>query len=373
MNNRLRRAAPVLVVVVAAVLLAWLRMGQGPAPPAGSSRSPAADGALALSRWAEARGRRADRVDAPGRLPETAPSIALVLAPAVPLDRAARRALDAVPAGGGTLILAGPVASYRGVLEAAGITAATTPLQRQATPPGGGPSVRLEARQRLGGDGTTPLLVAPNGATVAVRKPYLNGSVVVVAGVQPFTNAGLADDGAAGFVYHLVFDATPQGATVLFDETHYSAPATADAPLPTFDGLLRGTPAGRAVIYAAGLTVLFLLLGGKRLGPPLAAAAPTAPGRTMFEQVQALGGLYRRAGQLTFLRQHYVGHFERAIVAAGGLPPARREAAVAALRQIEAAATETALLAAVNRVAAILSEREEDARRRRGYGTLTDR
>jgi hypothetical protein len=75
----------------------------------------------------------------------------------------------------------------------------------------------------------------------------------------------------------------------------------------------------------------------------------------MFEQVQALAGLYRRAGQLPALRRHFAARFGREL-AAGQLPPARRAAAEEALGRIEAAPSEAALAAAVDRFEGLTSQ-----------------
>ena len=107
-----------------------------------------------------------------------------MLAPAVPLDEADREALDAVPAAGGTLILAGPPGPFEGYLETLGIEATSGPLVRQARTPDGGLEVQVDTRQRLSGSGTAPLLVAPDGRAVAVRKPYLAGQVLVLTSVR---------------------------------------------------------------------------------------------------------------------------------------------------------------------------------------------
>ena len=281
------------------------------------------------------------------------PAAVLVLAPVVPLDAAARTVLDAVPAGGGTLVLAGPTAAYGGYLESLGISAASGTLAREARTPGG-LAVRVDSRERLEGEGTTPLLTAPDGEAVAVGKARGPGRVVVVTGLLPFTNAGLQDDDTARFVYRLLDESVPPGAVAAFDESHYQEVTAAGAPVQTFDALLRGTAPGRAALYAAVVAFGYLLLSGRRLGPPLPPVGATAPSRTMFEQVQALAGLYRRSGQVGAARSHFVEHYGR-VLASRRLPPAQEGAARAALSQIEAARGEGALTEAVDRIEAALA------------------
>ncbi|HVG96554.1 MAG TPA: DUF4350 domain-containing protein [Chloroflexota bacterium] len=352
-GERLRRLAPLLVLFAVALLLAWLGARRGASLPAGSSRSAAPDGARALYLWTDAIGRRAQRVESAAALRAARPAAVLVLAPVVPLDAAARAVLDAVPAGGGTLVLAGPTAAYGGYLESLGISAASGTLAREARTPGG-LAVRVDSRERLEGEGTTPLLTAPDGEAVAVGKARGPGRVVVVTGLLPFTNAGLQDDDTARFVYRLLDESVPPGAVAAFDESHYQEVTAAGEPVQTFDALLRGTAPGRAALYAAVVAFGYLLLSGRRLGPPLPPVGATAPSRTMFEQVQALAGLYRRSGQVGAARSHFVEHYGR-VLASRRLPPAQEGAARAALSQIEAARGEGALTEAVDRMEAALA------------------
>jgi hypothetical protein len=353
MGARLRRLFPLLAVFGVALVLAWLGARQGPALPAGSTRSTAPDGARALYLWTESSGWRPERVESAAALRPGRAAAVFVLAPLVPLDAAARAALDAVPAAGGTLVLAGPTAPYEGYLEALGITAPTGTLVREARTPQG-LRVRVDARQRLQGPGTTPLLTAPDGNAVAVVKPYRSGQVVVVAGALPFTNAGLEDDDTARFVFRLLDEALPAGAVAAFDESHYQEASAAGAPVQTFDDLLRGTAPGRAALYAAFVAFGYLLLAGRRLGPPLPPVVATAPSRTMFEQVQALAGLYRRAGQVDAARRHFAARYARTL-ATGRFTPDQTAAAQAALSRIETARDEGALTEAVARTEAALA------------------
>lgn len=402
LRPQLGRAGWLLLVCAGALVLAWFRARGASDYPLGSTRSTAPDGAGALFLWAEALGRRPQRIARLADLPPTAPDMVLVLQPLVPIDAEGRRALDAVVARGGTLIVAGDTPAMRSYWETLGVDAEQTPRRQRATRPEEDETVvmtsrlRLESRvleiQGLEGRETTPLLVAPNGDVLALRKAYRGGSVVAVASAVPFTNDGLRDTETARFVRDIVFRSSPEpgepGDTVAFDETHYVLQESGGQTVQTFGGLLRQTAAGRAVLYAGLVTFAFLLLAGRRLGPPLAPAAPTAPSRTMAEQVQALAGLYRRAGQLGSLQGHFAARARRelapgaglaASVAAGaqdvgdgevagrlvarGVAPEQAATAVAALRQIEAAASERRLLEAVHRMETILADLSATSRR----------
>ena len=98
------------------------------------------------------------------------------------------------------------------------------------------------------------------------------------------------------------------GHAVGFDEIHHSFTPTAAGPA-TVNTLLFDTPPGRAVIYVALLTFVYLLLSGRRLGPPLPARDPSEMRRTMYEHVQMLADLYRRAGQFRFAQEYFAHHY----------------------------------------------------------------
>ena len=83
---------------------------------------------------------------------------------------------------------------------------------------------------------------------------------------------------------------------------------------------------------------VYLLLSGLRLGPPVRPRPPTETRRTMYEHVQMLASLYRRAGQLSAARDAFSRHYARLRT---------RSDSSLALRRIETARTESDLIAAV--------------------------
>src|SRR5205085_7663571 len=124
-------------------------------------------------------------------------------------------------------------------------------------------------RYRLRAENAQPLLVRANGDQVAVRLPYRQGTLIVIASADPLTNAHLRDDATARFVFRQIVSPAA-GHTLAFDEVHHSLAPGAPGPA-TVNTLLLQTAAGRAVVYAAVLTFSYLLLSGRRLGPPLGA------------------------------------------------------------------------------------------------------
>src|SRR5207302_1904208 len=86
-----------------------------------------------------------------------------------------------------------------------------------------------------------------------------------------------------------------------------------------------------------------LVVSGRRLGPPLPAGSPPETHRTMYEHVQMLGSLYRRARLLASARTAFSRHYALRLARRGSGSPERS----AALRRIESARTEAELIEAV--------------------------
>jgi len=67
----------------------------------------------------------------------------------------------------------------------------------------------------------------------------------------------------------------------------------------------------------------------------------------MYEHVQMLANLYRRAGQFGVVRDAFSRQFARSIARGGSGSPQRTAGMAAALARVEAARTESELVAAV--------------------------
>jgi hypothetical protein len=344
--SRLRSSMVLLGICVIALLIGVLRLATQRSPlPTGSSYSAEPNGAQGLYAWIDAVG------GSPGRLRESvvrddqAPATLVVLQPETVFLETARNAFDAVPTHGGTLIVAGE--SLPWLLYARDLGVTVEPIRAgasSASTPDGSLQLPILSRYRVKADTATPLLVDPNGDWVALRMPYKQGSLVVLATPEPLLNEGLRDEQTARFVYReLLSGAT----TVAFDEAHHSftPPGATSAPL-TVNQLVFSTAAGRAIVYAAALVFLYLLLNGRRLGPAVPARPPTETRRTMYEHVQMLANLYRRAGQFLTVRDAFSRHYARRL-ARGIRSPKQAGAVAAALARIETARSESDLIAAV--------------------------
>ncbi len=348
----MRRLQPtlVLVFVFAAFLgAAWLHeRGAQPTYPPGSSDSAQPDGTRALELWLQSAGLRASSGSG-----QTADAL-FVVDPIVPLLPGAKAALDSLADRGATLVLAGgtelPV--FQSWLDAVGISTKYGFRQDASRPL----VVPMNTTLTLQAGDAMPLLTAPDGAWLALRKPYRQGTVIALASSLPITNQGLRDPNSAGFVYEQVVSRLPANGLVLFDESVHQPLGSNPATPSEVDLMLiyiLHTTAGSVLLYAAVLVLLYVVLSGRHFGPALPPARPEASQRTMAEQVQAVASLYRRGHQFGSLRAHFARHYARlaARASGGGDLPAAASTALAAL---ETASSERTLAAAVRQSEQIL-------------------
>jgi hypothetical protein len=345
--SNVRSSMLLLGIAVIAMLIGALRLvTEQVQAPTGSSTSAQPDGALALSTWLADLGADTHQLAEPTIDPGV--GTVVILQPPAVVNQTTRDALDAVADRGGTIVVAGNSVQWLVLARALGVNAtpATTPAVSATTRDG--LSVPLASRYRLSTEhaGAEPLLVRDDGEWVALTTPYRQGKLIVIASPEPLTNAGLADDATARFVYReVVSPAVASGAGVAFDEIERS-PSSAAAGAPSMEQLLYQTPGGRAILYGALVTFVFLLLGGRRLGPPLYLRSASEAPRTMYEHVQMLANLYRRAGHLRVVRETLSRAYARQL-ARGTHPSARAAALRAALERVDRSRTEADLVAAV--------------------------
>lgn len=337
-----------LGICIVALLIGTLRVATQRTPlPTGSSYSTQPDGAQALYTWAESIGTISSRLQDQTVLDAGPSTTLLVLQPETILDATVRDVFDRVPAQGGTLVIAGDSLAWLLYARSLGVT--VEPIRNGvsgATTPDGALTLPIVGRYRVRADPAAPLLVTADGDWVALRMPYKGGTLIVLATPQPLTNIALGEPQTARFVFREVLTGAV-GRPFIVDESHHSfAPSVAGGPA-TVNKLLFETSAGRAVIFAAVLTFGYVLLSSRRLGPALAARPPTEMRRTMYEHVRMLANLYRRAGQLDLVRAAFGRHFAR-LLARGATGSVKQTAALtAALARVEAARTESELVAAV--------------------------
>jgi hypothetical protein len=344
--SRIRTSLVLLAMCVVAIVAAWVGMAtQTPDLPAGSSYSREVDGAEALYLWALAEGAAPTRISQSRSAQDANAGVLLVVQPEELVSERDQRAFDAVARRGGTIVLAGGSFAARAYARELDVT--LEPAQPHASAESTDGLVLTGAyNNRVRADDATPLLVASNGDWLALRKPHLRGSVIVIASAEPLTNLGLRDPDTARFVYREILQPAI-GKGLAFDEVHHSyAPSESEGP--TVNNLLFETSLGRAAVAAAVLVFGYLLLAGRRLGPPLPPRPQTSMRRTMFEHVQMLAGLYRRAGQLDVVRARLAHVYSRTL-ARGTFTSPHATHLSHAISDIERARSEPDLVAAVAR------------------------
>ncbi len=158
-------------------------------------------------------------------------------------------------------------------------------------------------------DQATPLVLDDGAAFVGLASEG-RGRVFAVGSLAPFVNAGigLADNGRFAL-------ALAQGAArVGFDEYHHGA-----RPAPEFSALLAQTWLGRSLLAAFGLGFAYLVLTGRRLGPPL--PLDPRPPRSSLEYIRSFAGLARRSGHGEIARRRLRDDLQRELAKQAGLDP----------------------------------------------------
>jgi uncharacterized protein DUF4350 len=343
MVSRWRTSMLLLGISVVAVLIGALRLATQPTeqPPA-SSLSSAPDGALALYTWLGDLGGSTRRL--PGRALDASVGELIVLQPTVLPDANARAALNGLADRGGTLIVAGDSLQWLVTARDLGMTVDPAPPS-QHTLTTDGQSLPFSVRFRLQSPNgrAEPLLLSEDQQWLALRTPYRQGTLIVIASSVPLSNAGLRDDATARFVFRSIASSSP-GQTIAFDE-YQRMPLSPTPESPSLTQLLLHTAPGLAIVYAALLTFAFLFLMGRRFGPAVVSHSAAESQRSMYEHVQMLANLYRQAGQLDVVRESFSRHYRRVASSRG---EGRRGVEIAeALARIESAHTESELVSAV--------------------------
>lgn len=124
-------------------------------------------------------------------------------------------------------------------------------------------------------------------------------------------NAHLRDPAQAALVLLLLHN-IPTGSSIQIDTYHLFGPPIPPTAVTTLQEWLYYTPWGWALLFLALLTVVTLVLQGRRLGPPLPTTA-TVRRREAAEYVVALANLMRRAQQRQSVAQHHKQRLKRVL------------------------------------------------------------
>jgi hypothetical protein len=214
---------------------------------------------------------------------------------------------------------------------------------------------------RPGDDATT--LVYADGVPFVALAGAGRGNVFAIGSLAPFVNAsiGLADNGRFALAL-----AGARG-RVGFDEYHHGARPAADlAPL------LLQTWLGRALLAGFGIVFVYLLLTGRRLGPPL--PLDPRPPRSSLEYIRGFAGLARRSGHGGIARRRLREDLRHELARQAGLDPrtdldrvanaiaAQSPSRAAEARRLDAALAgrlrDDALVRAANDVARLIASKE---------------
>ncbi len=313
-------------LTLAVLLLAGGVLGQTVAERAGnregpslSSNDPHPSGALGMAMWLERLGYRVARIDSGSSLDDV--GVLFVLLPVRAFTRAEASTLADWVRRGGVLVYypapafspstldsstSDPLATELDIAVRFGSFAATASGIEVffSAPPARAFTVESRWGLDLGDDAWVPL-VQEGDRTYAASRQLGQGRVYAVTSEALFSNGKIAERDNSGFTLNVLARASGSR-SVGFEEAHHRMIET-----PDLLTVMRVSPWGWAVSYAFALTFGFMLWGGRRFGPPVAAAA--APARSSGEYISAFAGLLQRRRATDWLQKRYAALVRRRI------------------------------------------------------------
>ena len=283
--------------------------------PSYLSTSTEPNGLQALSEWLEALDYAvAEHTTAAFSIPDDA-QVLILVEPRFPVSEADLEQVDDWVEQGGTLLLVGWQIFARQVLNHYDVNLDAMPADEQRLVPTAplmtGPMVRqplpLAARFHLRPDRDDSVtLLAANGRSLAITFPQGAGRVIATTLRDPFTNAGLQQEGSAAYILNL-FSLTGKAATeVWFDDWHHGVRASG----VDSSNWLQQTPGGRAILLLGAILFVTVALRGRRFGRPVPLPADLSR-RAPMEHITAIANLNRRAGHRTAVLQDYHDRLKR--------------------------------------------------------------
>jgi len=353
----MRRVNPLYLLAsllaIATIVFAFATVGAAPTSSGrtGSVYDDGSGGAGALRRYLEAMGATTTTIQGERFAPDvSAASVLFILGATEAITPTDAENVKKFVSAGGTAVVATDLGLLeRPLLDAFGVSITgvalpgTHPLANAvfADPP-----ARALAVDRAGSLSLGPraLALATDGrTTVAAAVREGRGTFFVVASLGPFLAAGLGQADNARVALAFAHDAVAQGGTVAFDEYHHGFHPSADVLV-----LMQSTWPGRALVFAVAAGFLYLVLSGRRLGPPV--PLDPRPARSSLEYIRGFAGLVRRSGHGEIarrrLRRDLRGGLARALGLDPGMPFDRILATLAAAdpqRAAEARAVDDAL------------------------------
>ena len=298
-----------------------------------SVRSAADSGLYGLEAWLKELGFTTTRLEGARFTPDDGIGVLFVMPPSVGYSDADANRIATWVEDGGTLIYAysdgAPKLNVKLGVRAAEMPFA--PFANAALPVNAvtfTESIRVEARKRLivesgafdGEPATVHLRAGDNDGAVLVSFQRDLGTVYVTTAPYLFSNESLRGAGASARLVRVMMD-TDAPATVAFDEYHLGFDS-ADAVSGAFSlATLYDTPWGWALIYLTLLSLIALVLNGRRFGrtAPLASAIAR---RSPSEYVVSMARLFQRGGKRAAMLKHYRQRLKHALGAPAGVDAA---------------------------------------------------
>jgi hypothetical protein len=324
----MRRPSPLylvaLLLAVATFVFAFATVGTAPASAGrtGSVYDEGAGGAAALRRYLEAMGASTTTLQGERFAPDVSiASVLFILGATEAITPTDAESVRKFVSAGGTAVVATDLGLFeRPVLDAFGISItglALPGLHPLTNAVFADPPARALAVDRAGSLSLGPkaLALASDGrTTIAAAVREGRGTFYVLASLGPFLAAGLGQADNARVALAFAHDAIAQGGTVAFDEYHHGFHPSADVLV-----LMQSTWPGRALVFAVVAGFLYLVLSGRRLGPPV--PLDPRPARSSLEYIRGFAGLVRRSGRGEIARRRLRRDLRGGLARALGLDP----------------------------------------------------
>jgi hypothetical protein len=288
----------------------------------GSVYDGGAGGAAALRRYLEAMGARTTTVQG-DRFAQDVPAawVLFILGATEAITPADAASLKKFVAAGGTVV----VATEAGLLERPLLDAfdvRITGLARPGTHALGSAFFADPPARALNVDRVGSLSLGPNALVLATdgRSPIAaqvregRGLFYVIASLGPFLAGGLGEADNARVALAFAHDTVAAGGVVAFDEYHHGYHPSTDVLV-----LLQSTWPGRALVFASVAGFLYLVLSGRRLGPPV--PLDPRPARSSLDYIRGFAGLVRRSGRGEIARRRLRRDLRSGLARALGLDP----------------------------------------------------
>jgi hypothetical protein len=313
-----------LLLAIATIVFAFATVGTAPTSSGrtGSVYDDGAGGAAALRRYLEAMGANTTTLQGERFAPDVSTaSVLFILGATEAITPTDAESVKKFVSAGGTAVVATDLGLLeRPLLDAFGLSITGLALpgtHSLSSAVFADPPARALAVDRAGSLSLGPraLALASDGrTTIAAAVREGRGTFYMVASLGPFLAAGLGRADNARVALAFAHDAVAQGGTVAFDEYHHGFHPSADVLV-----LMQSTWPGRALVFAVAAGFLYLVLSGRRLGPPV--PLDPRPARSSLEYIRGFAGLVRRSGRGEIARRRLRRDLRGGLARALGLDP----------------------------------------------------